>query len=137
MGTDNYDDIIKQLKNVDTIDIFVTKSIEFFLKKTNDFNIICSLSETLYTQLAEFISHPDNPHIREILLLQHSKKCMRELFELIKQGTLDNIIKIINYIKHDLLIDTSEEVSNNVLETLERLYNSILELHHEFTRVTA
>lgn len=131
MTTDDYILIIKQLKNIDTIDIFVNKSIEFFLKKTNDFDVICSLSEALYAQLALFITYPDNLHIREILLLQHSKKCMRSFFKLIKQGVLENIVHINHYIKYDLAtIPTDESVK--ILENLERIYNSILELHNDF-----
>ena len=133
MATDNYILIIKQLKNIDTIDVFVTQSIEFFLKKTNDFDITCSLNEALYTQLALFITYPDNLHIREILLLQHGKKYIRSFLSLIKRGTLENIVRINNYIKHDLVLKIPTDESIKVLESLEKIYNSILELHYEFT----
>ena len=133
MATDDYILIIKQLKNIDTIDVFVTQSIEFFLKKTNDFDIICSLNEVLYTQLALFITYPDNLHIREILLLQHGKKYIRSFLKLIKQGILENIVPIIHYIKHDLALKIPTDESIKVLESLEKIYNSMLELHYEFT----
>lgn len=128
-----YKDVICKLKGIDSVEHFATESIKYFLNQSNDFDIIANCNESLFYQLTVFIRNPEHPNVQQILFATYGKMILRKIFIILKQGALDNLNNIQQYVQHDLLILTSHSEVDAVMASLEEIYNSILEIHYEFT----
>ena len=131
MNAKEYKDVLCTLKGESSIEPFIVNSLKYFLTRSNDFNIRSSCNESLFYQLATFIDNPEHPNVKQILLTTYGKESLRKIFDVIRQEALQNLHDIKGYIRHDFLLLTSHNEADKVMDKLEIIYNSILEIRHE------
>lgn len=131
MNTKEYKDVLCTLKGESSIESFIVSSLKYFLTRSDDFDIISSCNESLFYQLAVYIDNPEHPNVKQILFATYGKMLIRKIFNIIKQEALNNLCNTRDYIQHDLLLLTSHNEADKVMDKLEIIYNSMLEIWYE------
>lgn len=131
----DYISILAKLNTVDSIDNFIVKSIEFFLKRSNDTEILhlCNPDGILYEQIAEIIKNPQNDIVRSNMQKMYGgKKALRLIFNTIHTFGSQYICLIIKHVRADLYDTVEYNAISSILmdryECFMNEYQKFLEL---------
>ena len=117
MGREEYSKILAYLQGVDSIDQFILKSVEFFLKQSNDTEIVhlCNPDGILYEQITEIIKNPQNDIVRSNMQKMYGgKKTLRLIFNTIHAFGSQYICLIIKHVRTNL----SDTVEYNAISSI-------------------